>query len=75
MLHVARSSERDGSTSTETQRESVVKLLKPPIICYTAHYSHIPALVYTNGEMRFDDIIDTILQMRKKFSYHYLSFY
>ena len=44
---VARSSVRDGSTSTETQHASVVRLLKPPSICYNAHYLHIPALWMT----------------------------
>ena len=41
---VACSNIRDGSTSTVTQHVSMVRLLKPPCICYNNHYKHIPAL-------------------------------
>ena len=41
---VACSIVRDGSTSTETQHASVVRLLKPSSICYNAHYLHIHVL-------------------------------
>ena len=38
---------KNGSTSTETQHASVVRLLKPSSICYNAHYPHIPAFWMT----------------------------
>ena len=30
----------DGSISTETRHASVVRLLKPPSICYNVHYNN-----------------------------------